>query len=387
MTMILPKPLDLNVLDRDLSKTKAKLFTYKGAGYLGSLMTNHKYVWDEDCSTAWCNSVTIGFNPTFYQNVLTPKSRVTVLAHEVWHTGCDHHGRVGDRNPEVWNYAGDHFINLMLEENGFSFENIEWALKDPRFRDMSTEQIYDILFREPPSGDPKNLDMRPIPKDTNKTDTLRKILKAQQSSIMAKEAGVIPGEVAVHVENYLRPQLPWEVLLAKFMTEVSQDDYSFKRPSRRYEDEYLPSKQGHNGLEHLCWYWDISGSMTDEQLNVINTEIKHVYDTYDPKRMTVVTFDTKIQDIFEFHEGDEFADLELHGRGGTSLTPVYEHIKDNQPTAAIVLSDLCCTPMQDNPGSQLLWVVIDNPKAKVNFGKMIHMTKEMIQGSNYDFTY
>ena len=381
MTMILPQPLDLQVLEKDFSKTKAKLFTYKGAGYLGSLMTNHKYVWDENCPTAWCDSVTIGFNPVFYQNVLTPNSRVTVLAHEIWHTGLDHHGRIGNRDPEIWNHAGDHFINLMLEENGFSFENIEWALKDPRFKNMSTEQIYDILFKEPPSGDPKNRDMRPIPKGTPKTDTLRKIVKAKQSSIMAQEAGVIPGEVDIHVEEYLRPQLPWDVLLAKFMTEVSQDDYSFRRPSRRYEDEYLPSRQGNNGLDHLCWYWDVSGSMSAAQLNAINTEIKHVHDTYAPKRMTVVTFDTKVQDIFELYEGETFTDLKLSGRGGTSLTPVYEHIKENQPTAAIILSDLYCYPMGDNPGSQLLWVVLDNPKAKVNFGKVIQMTDKMIQGA------
>ena len=380
MTLTVQQPLDLDALDRDLSKTKAKLFTYKGAGFLGSLMTNHKYVWDEDCSTAWCNSVTIGFNPVFYRDVLTSKSRVTVLAHEVWHTGCDHHGRVGNRNPEIWNHAGDHFINLMLEENGFSFEGIEWALRDPRFKNMSTEQIYEILAQENPSVDPRNQDMRPIPDGTSKTETLRKIIKAQQSSIMAKEAGVIPGEVEFHVETYLRPQLPWEALLAKFMTEVSQDDYSFRRPSRRYEDEYLPSRLGNNGLEHLIWYWDVSGSMTDKQLNATNTEIKHVHDTYAPKRMTVVTFDRKIQEIFEFYEGDTFNDLKLHGRGGTSLTPVYDHIKDNQPTAAIIVSDLHCHPMGDNPGSQLLWVVIKNPKAKVKFGKMIHMTKEMIQG-------
>ena len=380
MTMIVPQPLNLEVLDNEFSKTKAKLFTYKGAGFLGSLMANHKYIWDEDCTTAWCDSVTIGFNPYFYRDVLTKESRVTVLSHELWHTGCDHHGRLGNRNPEIWNQSGDHFINLMHEANGFSFEGIEWALKDPRFTGMSTEQIYEILIKETPKADPKHYDMRPIPKGTSKTDTLRKIIKAKQSSIMAKdEPGTIPNEIEIHVENYLRPQLPWEILLAKFMTEISDDDYSFRRPSRRYEDEYLPSKQGNNGLDHLCWYWDISGSMTDEQLNVVNTEIKYVYDTYTPKRMSVITFDTKIHDIYEFHEGDVFDDLVLHGRGGTSLNPVYHHITDNQPTAAIVLSDLHCHRMGDNPGSQLLWVVIANPKAKVNFGRTIHMTKEMIQ--------
>ena len=69
MTMIHSQPLDFALLDKEFSKTKAKLFTYKGAGFLGSLMADHKYIWDEDCATAWCDSVTIGFNPYFYLNV------------------------------------------------------------------------------------------------------------------------------------------------------------------------------------------------------------------------------------------------------------------------------------------------------------------------------
>ena len=52
---------------KDFAKTKAKLFTYRGAGFLGSLMANHKYIWDEDCDTAWCDSVNIAFNPYFYR--------------------------------------------------------------------------------------------------------------------------------------------------------------------------------------------------------------------------------------------------------------------------------------------------------------------------------
>lgn len=379
-TMIMNKelPLDYKTLDVELSKTKARLFTMRGAGYLGSLLCDHEFMWDEDCQTAWCNGVAIAFNPYFFRDHLNKETKVTVLAHELWHTGCDHMGRIGDKNPEIWNQAADHFINLMLEQHGFSFEGIEFACKDPRFKDMSTEQIYDVLYVEQPEdnsgfGD----DLKPIPDNVDKTQIIRKLIKAQQTSRMSNEAGVIPQESAYHIENFLNPALPWDILLMKYFTELSQDDYSWARPSRRYE-EYLPSKQGDNGLQHLIWYWDLSGSMTDAQLDRLNAEAKHVFDTFNPKRMTIVTFDTVIHDVFEFTEGDSFEKLELHGRGGTSLDPVYRHIKEHQPDVAIVMSDLYCYPMEMNPGSEVLWVVIDNPKARVKFGKTIHLHKSQI---------
>lgn len=368
------KPLDYDWLNKELSKTKSKLFTMKGAGYLGSLMCDHEFAWDEDCTTAWCNGTTVAFNPYFFRDHLTPQTRITVLAHELWHTGCDHMGRIGDFDPDLWNVSADHFINLMLEKDGYSFKGIEFACKDPRFNNMSTEQIYAIVAQEM-QQDPSGLsgDIKPMPSGSQKTDVIRKLVKAQQVSQMSGEIGVIPEEITYQIQQFLNPALPWDILLQKYFRELSTDDYSWRHPSRRYEDEYLPSKSGDNGLEHIIWYWDISGSMTDPQIDRLNAEARYVFDTFNPKRMTVVTFDTKIHDIFEFTEGDSFENLEIHGRGGTSLDPVYHHIKEHQPTAAIIMSDLYCYPMESNPGSSVLWVVIDNPSAKTYFGKTIHL--------------
>lgn len=40
-----------------------------------------------------------------------------MVAHELWHIAYEHvlSNRIGDRDPEKWNIAADHVINLMLE--------------------------------------------------------------------------------------------------------------------------------------------------------------------------------------------------------------------------------------------------------------------------------
>lgn len=390
------KPLDYDWLERELSKTKARLFTMKGAGFLGSLLCNHKFAWDEDAPTAWCNGETIAFNPYFFRDRLTKDTRITVLAHELWHTGCDHMGRLYDRDMQLWNEAGDYFINLMLSDQGYSFKGLN-PLLDPAYANMSTETIYDILaverdkrhqdFPTDGNGEPSeqaenapdmSQDVRPLPKGVDKASQIGKIVQASQSSRMAKEVGILPGEVEQHIKDFLDPVLPWDALLFQFFTELSNDDYSWRRPSRRYEDEYLPTLSGENGLEHLTYYWDVSGSITDDEIVRINSEIKYVHDMFKPKRMTVVTFDTKLHDIFEFTDDDTFEDLTIHGRGGTSLACVYEHIKETKPTAAVILSDLYCHPMAQNPNVPVLWIVLDNPHAKTHFGKTIHLPRHKI---------
>lgn len=392
---------DQAILDRLFAKTKGQLFLQsQGAGFLGSLMCSHRYAWDEDSYTAWCNGVSIGFNPQFFMWLSAP-ARVTVLAHELLHTFFDHMGRCGDRCPDLWNQAADHVINLLLVSWGFDFTHVEEIkpCKDPRFFNMTTEAIYEILIQEaPPSAglvgvpDDKGIangpgkgmptpdpsrplhgDVRPIPNADAAVTVKATQVKAIQAAIMAKEAGMLPGEITLTIEEFLNPILPWDQLLARFFTALSQDDYSWKRPSRRYENEYLPSPDGDNQLEHLAYYIDVSGSVTDAQVLRFFSEVKHIHAVHQPKLISIVSFDDGIQNEISIAWDEPFEKIEITGRGGTELEPVREHIVKHKPTAAVVFSDLWCAPMKSDPQVPLIWVVIGNQKAQVPFGKKVHI--------------
>lgn len=389
------EPFSKEQLDQALNKTKGRLFFKKGAGFLGSLLCDHEFVWDETCQTAWCNGSQIGWNPKFF-TWLTPDERVTILAHELWHTGYLHIARIGEmRCPDYWNIAADHVINLRLDEDGYVWGDKLKSLgcyMDPQYKDMSTEQVYDLIAppdggkpmqlpdgtpgNQPGDGSPMSGDVRAPEAGTSPDKIISKVVKAAQASRMAKEAGVIPGETELVIEEFLNPVLPWEVLLARWFSEKSKDDYSWKRPSRRYQDDYLPSLDGDNGLEHLAYFWDVSGSVSDQDILRCSSEVAHVHNTYTPQRTTVITFDTHLRDFFEFTDEEPFENIKVHGRGGTSLEEVEEWIAKNRPTAAIIFSDLYCHPMQVDVGIPILWVVVGHKDAEVPFGDTIHIKSE-----------
>ena len=57
----------------------------------------------------------------------------------------------------------------------------------------------------------------------------------------AMQAGKMGGSMARLVDHLLQPRLPWRMLLARYMTALARDDFSYMRPSRREGDAILPS--------------------------------------------------------------------------------------------------------------------------------------------------
>ncbi len=374
MTKDMPPLPDRATLDRLLEKTKGRLFFMKQAGitWVASGVCSHAFIWDETAPTAWCNGTTIGINPAFFLG-LTWEARMTLLAHEACHTLNDHFDRIGKRDPQLWNMAADYVINNDLMRMGFSFEGLEFGCLDTAYANMSTEQVYDLLEKEPPTQSPMgmDLDMRPAP-DNERPQRISIAVNAQQAAISAGEAGSIPGEAQEAIKALLNPVLPWHVLLERFLNERNQDDYSWRRPNRRHDDFYLPSLLSNNGLEHLLYFFDVSGSVTKNQTARCLTELISLHGNLQPNRITLATFDTEIQDVFDFYEDDVINEIVINGRGGTDLSPVYDMIKTHNPTAAVVFSDLDCDPME-NPGVPVIWIILDNPDAVPDYGVAIHL--------------
>jgi len=62
------------------------------------------------------------------------------------------------------------------------------------------------------------------------------------------------------------------------------------------------------------------------------------------------------------------------GRGGTCLIEVRQWIIDNEPTAAVIFTDMGVAPMRPlSVEVPILWVCTNNPGATVPFGKLIHI--------------
>jgi predicted metal-dependent peptidase len=105
--------------------------------------------------------------------------------------------------------------------------------------------------------------------------------------------------------------------------------------------------------------------------------LKHVWDTFQPKKMTVVQFDTIIQKVDVFNEGDPYQEIIINGRGGTSLVPVRAYINKHKPTAAIIFSDMEVEfgPFENKPECPIIWVAVNAGATKPPNGKVIRLNE------------
>ncbi len=212
-------------------------------------------------------------------------------------------------------------------------------------------------------------------KETQTKAVNNTVRAVNQAKAGGTTAGNIPGDIEEILSKFLSPVVPWEQVLHRFMNELADEDYTWSRPNRRFREAYLPSRYLELGrLEHLVYFEDVSGSITKEDAIRFNSEVKYVWDVYQPVKMTLAQFDTRITQVIEYEEGDEINEIKIVGRGGTSLKCVRDFIIEHRPTAAIIFSDLECDPMEKLPFDiPIIWVAIRNRKAVVPFGEITHI--------------
>ena len=371
-------------LRKALDKTIGEVFSANET-FLASLMCNLELQWDEKIPTACTNGKFLKWNPEWFMK-LPSKTRTAVMLHELWHVARLHMIRRGQRDPKLWNRACDVRINNDLLREGYTFEGTSPCVDDRFGKDVPEEEIYNQLVEDadngiptPESGDLEgDMDEAP-PTEAEIIQQVQAVSKAIQQAKMCKDAGKIPGGIEDWIQEFLEPVIPWEQVLYQWFVDRSSDDYSWSRPSRRYQEVYLPSMtNSFNQLTMLNYYVDVSGSITREQIIRFNSELKYIKEQFNPEELHVVMFDTEIQEEYIFTDNDTFDRIKVTAGGGTSLVPVREHIINTQPTAAIVFSDLVVEPMQPLPNEiPIIWACVENPSADVPFGTLIHIKDSM----------
>lgn len=389
MNQIPQHTLSDDQLMREYDRIQAQAFLGKSAAFFGSLLCSLKFSWQrEDCKTAQTDGIELQFNPDFFI-WMCPDARETVLMHELWHVGLLHDVRRGSRDPGAWNEACDHYINLQLEADGYKFTGIEDCCKDSRYIGWVEEDIYDDLMKNPqkrrkPSGgigDGLAGDMKPLSSGSSQGAVVNNVVRAMQQQKLAGGtlAGQGAGRLQEVITQFLKPVVPWQQVLMDFFTDIDDTRYTWARPNRRYTDIYLPSLEDDEGrLRHLAYFEDVSGSISKADSLRFNSEVAYVKSQFNPKKMSLVTFDDVIQDEINITEEDSFEEIKITGRGGTSLIPVRDWIIKHKPTAAIIFSDMHVAPMQELPFDiPIIWVCLGNRSATVPFGELLHIDPGM----------
>ena len=332
--------------------------------FFGSLLLQTERQITEETATADAGVVNgrmrIRYNPTFMAT-LAPKVVEAVMAHEVLHLALEHVSRLNGRHPKKWNYAADFVVNDTLVQAGFTLGH-GW-LHDVKYRDMSAEQVYAQL------PDPKDDEEAPgtgddlVPSDLQDQGAAREVIASAVASAaatarMSEQYGDLPANLRRMIDEVLHPRVDWRGVMRQFMTDVSRNDYSWRRPNRRHMayGVYMPSMYS-EACACVAVLVDTSGSeRSDDIQRRFFSELHGVHREARPTKTLVASFDTCVHDEFEFGPDDVLpSKLELSGGGGTAFADALRWAKERGAVAAIVLTDLCGA-FGGDPGLPVLWV-------------------------------
>lgn len=365
---------------RALDKAKIRLMNKDDSAFFSTLCFSLKTRWDTSIPTACTNGTEIRYNPEFFMS-LTTDEQVFLLLHEAMHVAYLHMERLQDRNHRKWNIATDHVINLQLIERGFTMPKD--GLADPRYKGMSAEEVYKLLDDQQAKDTPVMLDLEPSPEGMDPAQVQRDvedilIRAAIQSKMAGDQPGTIPADIQIFLEKLLNPKLPWYQILRKFFNSMTKNDYSWKKPNRRYFPQYYLPGMWSEKLMNLAIAIDSSGSVSDEDFTQFVTEIHAILKQFNPDKISLLQFDSGLRSVDEVRSTMELMKVKFTGRGGTRIEPVLEWATEHKPQALLIFSDgfFRIWTDQPDPGMPVVWLIHDNDQFQAPFGKVIQYEME-----------
>ena len=386
--------------------TKARVRMLLKHPFWGNLATRMKIVEaSEWCSTAATDGRNFYYCTDFI-NKLDDDELVFLFGHEVGHCVFDHMGRRGERDPQVWNMAGDYLVNDMLIQNnvGKKITTVP-ILWDPKYRDMTAEEVYDDLMKnavkiqvtldmhmdgsgkegEDSDSGGKASDGKSkssgIKIDEETAKKIRDELKeAVLQSAQAAGAGNTPAGIRRLIQQFTAPKMRWQDLLRIQLESSLKNNYSFMRPSRKawHTGAVLPGMLPAEQLDVVVAI-DMSGSISNEMALDFLSEVKGMMELYNSYTIHVYCFDTEIYNPVTFSDdyGEDITTYEPMGGGGTDFDCCFEYMKreDINPKQFIMFTDgYPCGSWGDENYCDTLFVVHGNESIEAPFGVTAHYT-------------
>lgn len=299
------------------------------------------------------------------------------------------------KHAQAANMACDYVINLMIDKvikrlgDGF-IELPPKALLDYKYDDMDSVQVFLSILDDIENGgsggggEGEPLDIHDWDHAKDLTDNERKELEREIDEAIQegiKAAGKLGGGGALGLAELATPQVNWRDVLREFVQQTcaGKDFSTYARPNRRFLSAgvYMPSGICQRAQE-LVIAGDMSGSISNRERSVILGELQSVCDTVKPDKVRVLYWDTEVARAEEYDQSnmrDLAQSTKPYGGGGTDVRCVPEYMRSHRikPQAAIVITDGYLLGEWGTWDCPVLWVVIDNKKAKPPVGKVIHV--------------
>ncbi|HEB95085.1 MAG TPA: hypothetical protein ENI96_01480 [Sedimenticola thiotaurini] len=362
---------------------------------------------------AWCPTTATDarrfyYNPGYIDQLSLDETQF-MLAHEALHCALSHFARRQHRLKRRWDLACDFAINPLLVEDGLTPPPGSLLLE--QFREMTAEEIYPLLDEfedqesldnhvydrdsqqggqsgseqreqemesppEPQRGKREGVNEQPqqageeggnrpqgqpppLTPDEQETLSVQWQQRLAGAAQQAMQAGRLGGSMARMIDHLLQPQLPWRMLLARYLSSNARDDYSYMRPSRREGEFILPSLRSHQ--IDLVVAIDTSGSISDSDFDQFIGEVDALKGQM-RARVTLLACDAELAGdgpwVFEPWEELRLP-RRFQGGGGTRFEPVFDWVERQgmQPETLVYFTDAEAQFPLQPPPYPVIWLV------------------------------
>tara|TARA_Y100001951_G_scaffold103518_1_gene112527 strand:+ start:1715 stop:2860 length:1146 start_codon:yes stop_codon:yes gene_type:complete len=372
--------------DANLKVAQAKTQLMLRHPFFGSCAAGLNFVETDKVPTMATDGRSILWNRAFVDS-LDKDHVMGVIAHEVLHVVFKHMLRMGKRVHKKWNVCTDIAINDILIDSGFSIpEQGLFSTSKPewnKFKGWAAEKIYaEMPDDDVPEDGPAWGEVIPMQgedgSEMSEAETQQVEAEMDIKVIMAADAaksrGNLPAAIDQLVQVMRRSQVDWRDVLHRFIGGDQPDDYTWRRPQKNAwfnQGIYLPSVD-RMGAGDIIILGDSSASVTDDEWSHFLGEINAISDEHKPNSVTVITFDTKVQTVKRYEQGEVIEKVGLSGRGGTRVTPAFNYVDEHQLPCdnMVVLTDLEITDFPDKPDYPVLWVSTDIGSDKAPWGEV-----------------
>lgn len=372
--------------------------------FFGNLATRLQLTEASDwLPTAAVDGVRLFFNSKFILQ-LRPKEVVFLVAHEIMHLVYDHLNRRSDRDPTVWNIAGDYTINADLKRHKVGeFITSVPCLYETKYDGKSADEIYDDLMKnaekinlddliekllddhlddnEDGNSDGKSGSGRPQMSKEERERARQEMKQAIISAAQTAGAGNLPVGVERIIGEITNPTLPWRELIETNLTSAIRNDFSWMRVSRRGwdMDAVMPGMTPGEEID-VDIAIDMSGSISPKQAQQFLGEIRGMIEQFDGYKLHVLSFDTSVYNPQSFTSDnmDNISDYKPMGGGGTDFDCVYEYLKreGRSPKRLIMFTDgYPCGSWGDEFYTDTTFIIHGSDNIKPPFGTYAYIGK------------
>ena len=361
------------------------------------------------CATIGTDARAFYYNPEYIDSLTIDQTQFA-LAHEVLHCALSHFSRREHRDRSRWDIACDLAINPILIKEGMTA--VPGALYNIGYEGMMAEEIYPLVKEnseeqphdqhlygkesasktdpgkltesgkeagETGSGGGEGMNSVTVPPPDALGEAEKEHLSVQWrqrlagAAQQAMQAGKLAGSLRMLVDHLLQPQLPWRMLLARYMTASSRDDYSYMRPSRREGEAIFPSLR--SSQTDIVVVLDTSGSIKATEMQEFVSELNAIKGQV-RARITLLACDAELaaDGPWVFEAWEEFSlPGNIRGGGGTLFTPPFDWVEreGQNPDLLVYFTDAEGKFPSLQPRFPVIWLV--KGRGKVPWGQRIQL--------------